>query len=81
MTGEQGPELFVPQVSGTILNQQQIARAGIGSGPKIVINNNAPGVTVQTEYATKDEVRLIVAQGVAGASRAQQDRQYLRNGR
>lgn len=52
-----------------------------GSAPNIIINNNAPGVTVQTEYATKDEVRLIVAQGVAGASRAQQDRQYLRNGR
>lgn len=79
--GENGPELFVPHVSGTILNQQQIARAGLGEGPKIIINNNAPGVQVQTEYATKDEVRLMVTQGVAGASRMQQDRQYLRNGR
>ena len=54
---------------------------GGAGGPKVTIINNAPGVQVQTEYATKDEVRLIVAQGVAGASRAQQDRQYLRNGR
>lgn len=53
----------------------------VGGVPQINIINNAPGVTVQAEYATKDEVRVIVAQGVAGANLAQQDRQYLRNGR
>ncbi|WP_347139431.1 hypothetical protein [Paracoccus sp. SSK6] len=53
----------------------------VGSVPKIEIINNAPGVQVTPEYVTEDRVRLIVAQGVAGASRAQQDSQYLRNGR
>lgn len=59
--GEQEPELFVPRVSGTILNQSQIAQATGGSGsPRITINNNAPGAHVMTEYVTKDEVRILV---------------------
>lgn len=39
VVGEKEPELFVPQVSGTILNQQQIARAAggaVGGGSQTV---------------------------------------------
>lgn len=48
--------------------------------PKIIINNNAPGVDVQADYATKDEVRITVAKAIAGNNRRQADSQYL-NGR
>ena len=53
----------------------------VGGAPSIVINNNAPGVQVTTEYATKDEVRFMITQGIAGNSRASADSQYLRGGR
>ncbi len=49
-------------------------------GPRITINNNAPGVQVATEYATKDEVRLIVTQAVGGNNRRAADAQYLKRG-
>ena len=55
--------------------------ASVGGGPKITINNNAPGVEVRTEYATKDEVRLMVTQAVGGNNRRAADSQYLRSGR
>lgn len=63
-------------------NLEAMHRGGsVGDGPKIIINNNAPGAQVSTEYATKDEVRLLVSQGIAGQSRSQSDMQYLRGGR
>lgn len=84
VVGENGPELFAPGVSGTVLNAAQVERAmgsTSGNGPNITINNNAPGVQVQTEYATKDEVRLIVTQGISASNRAASDRKYLRGGK
>ena len=79
--GERGPELFVPNVSGTVLNQQQIARSGLGSAPNITINNNAPGVSVSTDYVTKDEVILTVSQALSADKRKQADARYLRGGK
>ena len=37
-------------------------RGGAGSGPKVIINNNAPGVQVQTDAVSRDEVRLMITQ-------------------
>ena len=41
MVGERGPELFVPQTSGTIVSNQNLKTVN-KSDLKIVINNNAP---------------------------------------
>lgn len=64
-TGERGPEPFVPAVNGRILSvaeAQAAMRGGAGSGPKVIINNNAPGVQVQTDAVSRDEVRLMITQ-------------------
>lgn len=63
-------------------NLDALHRGGnLGGGPKITINNNAPGVEVRTEYATRDEVRLMVTQAVGGNNRRAADSQYLKSGK
>ncbi|MDO5621912.1 MAG: hypothetical protein Q4G24_10625 [Paracoccus sp. (in: a-proteobacteria)] len=44
--------------------------AGAGQAPKVTINNNAPGVEVIREYATRDEVRLMIRQNEAAQARS-----------
>lgn len=79
VVGENGPELMVPGVSGTVLNPHQVERAMMSTsgGPKITINNNAPGVRASVESVSRDEVRILVAEGIAGNSRKQGDQRYL----
>lgn len=65
-----------------IANLEAMHRGGsAGDGPKITINNNAAGVEVRAEYATKDEVRFMVTQAIGGNNRRAADSQYLKSGR
>lgn len=46
LVGEKGPELFVPNASGSIIPNQRIAAGGGGGGPTVNVNYNiAAGVT------------------------------------
>ena len=57
VVGERGPEIIVPRSAGQVIPNHQL-----GGGPKVIINNNAPGVMVQTDAVTRDEVRLMITQ-------------------
>jgi hypothetical protein len=48
IVGEAGPEIFVPQQGGFVVNQQQaaMAAAGLPLIGSIVVNNAAPGMDV-----------------------------------
>lgn len=83
--GEKEPELFVPGVSGTVLNGAQVARAAGGSSGgsmKVTIEDHTGSdFSVSQKYATKDEVRLMITQGIGGNNRAAADSRYLREGK
>ena len=51
MVGERGPELFVPDVAGTIVPNHMM---GSGSGVSVVIN--APGATAETVAMIRREI-------------------------
>jgi hypothetical protein len=48
VVGEQGPELFVPNISGRIMNASQTAGAGGGQGVNLYQTNTFHGVDQQT---------------------------------
>lgn len=51
VVGERGPELFVPDVSGTI-----IPNGGFGGGNGVVVNITAPGATMETIAIMRREI-------------------------
>jgi tape measure domain-containing protein len=57
---------FVVNARATAQNRSMLENinAGRSAMPNIVINNNAPGVTVRTEAVSADEVRLIAEEAV-----------------
>lgn len=62
LAGEQGPELIVPSVGGTVLNQAQLGMNPQGAGGNVTVHINAPG-------ADADAARRI--EGVARQLRAE----------
>lgn len=64
VVGEDEPELFVPNVSGTILNGAQVARAGMGGGggrAEVVIHAPAGFTAEQVAQAEGISVRVVSA--------------------
>jgi tape measure domain-containing protein len=45
--------------------------------PRIIIHNNAPGVEVIPDYATKGEVQLMITKGIGASNRSAADQKYL----
>jgi hypothetical protein len=61
-----GQEFVMPaHVTARHRGTLEAMRAGASPTPNIVINNNAPGVSVRTDYVGPDEVRLICEETVA----------------
>lgn len=67
MVGERGPELFVPDVAGTIIPNHALG----GGGPQIIIN--APGATAETVSLIRREI-LNAAPAIAAAATGQTTR-------
>ena len=82
LVGERGPELFVPEVSGNIVSNSQMAaasdRGGGGGEVNIQIVNNAPGVVVEREEKRNnsggtDVMLMIKAATKAAIARGEMD--------
>jgi len=74
LVGERGPELFVPEVSGNIVSNSQMAaasgRGGGGGEVNIQIVNNAPGVVVEREEKRNNSGGTDVMLMIKAATRA-----------
>lgn len=69
LVGERGPEMFVPQQSGTVLSNDKVASMfGGGGAPKVSITNNT-GVEIQTSDVewSDGHLKMAVGQVVANA--------------
>jgi hypothetical protein len=68
VVGERGPELFVPDVAGTI-----IPNHALGGGGAVVVNITAPGATAETIAAIRREI-FNAAPAIAAAATGQTTR-------
>jgi hypothetical protein len=71
MVGERGPELFVPQTSGTIIPNHQLGSA-MGNGPSIVYNG--PYIANMSAIDTQSSLQFLAKnkQGVWAANQSAQ---------
>lgn len=80
IVGEDGPELFVPGVSGTVMNQRQMAFAGGGGGQGLVY---APVNNIQLTTDNSDKNAAALGTYLTQQQRQQQaefERKLARNG-
>lgn len=73
IVGEKGPELFIPKVPGVVLPNRVVrstgpAAAGLGTQVNVIVNNNAPGVSVEQRLAANGRDVELFIESVASRS-------------
>ena len=75
MVGENGPELFVPRTSGTVVNNED-TRSALGrynSGSNDMVVNYSPNIQSTTingqEYVTVEQMNIAVSRGMETAAK------------
>jgi tape measure domain-containing protein len=82
MVGEDGPEAFIPNVAGKVMNQRQMREAsnGVGSSGsmKVVINNNASNASVQADRGADGSLVVTIVERAVRQTKAELAAEFTR---